>query len=172
MAQLCRLPVMSTSVARAVPTFALSAASSATLKLWAAVITGAMSLTSVTLIVTVSVAEVFAPSLTVRVSTYVSVVSRSRLLLSATVISPVATLMAKTPAPLPAVIVQLCRLPTVSASVAWTVSTLVLSVASSATLKLWAAVITGGVSLRSVTLIVTVSVAEVFTPSPTVRVRT
>ena len=170
--QLWRLPVVSASVASTVPTLVVSTSSSSTSKLCDAVITGAVSFTSVTLIVTVSVAEVFTPSPTVNVSTYVSVISRFRFVLSATVISPVPALIAKIKSPLPAVMVQLCSDPVVSASVAATVPTLVVSAAPSDTLKLCAAVITGAVSFTSVTLIVTVSVSDVLAPSPTVRVKT
>ncbi len=58
------------------------------------------------------------------------------MVLSATVISPVPPLIAKMLSSLPVVIVQLCKLPVMSMSVARTVPTLVVSAASSATSKL------------------------------------
>ena len=87
--------------------------------------------------------------------------------MSAIVISPVDALIWKIPSPLPDTIVQLCRLPVVSGSVAVTVPTDDAFAADSDTSKLCPASTTGTVSLTSVTLTVTVSVADVATPSET-----
>ena len=72
------------------------------------------------------------------------------------VISPVLALMANKPSPLPAVIAQPDRAPVISASVAATVPTLSLTLASSSMSNVCPGVITGAVSFRSSTVMVKV----------------
>ena len=91
-----------------------------------------------------------------------AVASRSSTAALATVIWPVAALIAKRPPVLPPVIVQFWNVVAVtSPSVAATVPTAVPLALFSATLKLWPAVTTGVTSLTSVRLTVTVWAAEV-----------
>ena len=74
--------------------------------------------------------------------------------------APLSGSMANTPSVLPPTMVQLCRLPRVSTSLADALPRLVPLAAFSATFSDWAGAITGALSLASVTLIVNARVVE------------